>query len=47
LSGTLGLIVKYNKILAKYFIIFDYETITAKKTNNRLGYSKKISRMFA
>ena len=43
----MGLIEKYNKILAKYFIIFDYETITAKKTNNRLGYSKKISRMFA
>jgi len=47
LSGDLGLIAKYNKILAKYFIIFDYETITAKETNSRLGYSKKISRVFA
>jgi len=47
LSDNWGLIAKYNKISAKYFIIFDYETFIAKETSNRLGYSKKISRVFA
>lgn len=37
----------YNKNSGRAFIIIDYETYIAKKTNSRLGYSKKISRVFA
>ena len=47
LSGAWELIDNYKKYSAKYFLLIDYETSTAKKTNNRLRYSKKISRMLA
>jgi len=47
LSDVWGLIHKIIIITWPAFIIIDYETYLAKKTNNRLGYSKKISRVFA
>ena len=47
MSDVWGLIDNYNKYLAEYLLLIDYETTIAKETNNLERYSKKISRMLA